>query len=307
MKRPFFFLLFLLYAFPLIAQESGDLVFIADIQAPTWAEKISHKKERNIEAADSLLGHLSKQNYRALFLLGDLVSLGYSDSAWERIDKFLNKTREKLIPSYAIPGNHEYFLRSEKGIKNFHHRFPYVPLTGYYKVIDSLAVIMLNSNFKKLSDEEINRQQAWYLRQMDSLNKAPGIKAIIVCCHHSPYTNSKEVGVSEEVQEKLVPAYLGTSKAVLFLSGHAHSLELFVKHDKYFMVIGGGGGVAQPMRTGDNSAFHDLINAENKPRFFYLVVKQSGNELQLSASGFQTNNFEKIRSYSVLKLPLIEK
>jgi len=100
-----------------------------------------------------------------------------------------------------------------------------------------------------------------------------------VGCHHSPFTNSTIVKPSLAVQQHFVPTFMATKKAVLFLSGHSHNFEHFQLKDKDFLVIGGGGGLHQPLRN-NNDQMHDL-SPGYKPAFHYLEVKRIGNELDV--------------------------
>jgi len=50
-------------------------------------------------------------------------------------------------------------------------------------------------------------------------------------------------------------------------------------HGKYFLVIGGGGGIHQPLHTGKEPT-HDL-SPNYKPAFHYLEVKRNHDSLQV--------------------------
>src|ERR1700742_961630 len=107
----------------------------------------------------------------------------------------------------------------------------------------------------------------WYKSTLSSLDNNTAIKTIIVSCHHAPYTNSTIVGCSKPVQQYFVPAYIQTKKCRLFITGHAHAFEHFKSQGKDFLVIGGGGGLHQPLDT-SNSCISDLVS-KYKPMFHY--------------------------------------
>src|SRR5258705_12066010 len=90
----------------------------------------------------------------ALFMLGDIVSLGYSNKKWKKTDRFLDSANKQGLRVYGLLGNHDVMVRDRRGEKNFNKRFPEHRRTGYLKVIDSISVVLLNSNFSKLSSEE---------------------------------------------------------------------------------------------------------------------------------------------------------
>jgi len=287
-------------AYSAVAQ---PFVFISDTQAPIKAETILLKTERNVEATDSLLSDLLRSRPRAVFFLGDIVSVGSNSQPWERIDRFLTKMKKARTPVYATCGNHEYMMSQASGERNFAQRFPNSSNTGRIIVQDSVAVVLFNSNITKLSKHAQEAQHQWYKRSLDSLNRAEDIKFIIVGCHHSPYTNSNVVSPSRKVQELYVPAYANTPKAALFLSGHSHHLEYFDIYRKKFLVIGGGGGLWQGFKKENKRDFSDLLEENPKPRYFYLQITRTGNRLQVSARGFTMERFGEFEDYPIVTIP----
>ncbi len=267
-------------------------------------ETILLKTDRNKEGADSLLTDLARRPHHTVFHLGDMVANGSSSSDWTRIDRFIEEIQAVATPVYPTYGNHEYLMTQGAGEKNFRQRFPQIPDTGYYVVQDSMAVVIFNSNFSKIGKLKSKAQQTWYEHCMDSLNREPGIKFIIVACHHSPYTNSNVVSPSKEVQQQYVPAYINTRKAVLFLSGHSHHLEVFDIYHKKFMVIGGGGGLWQPFKKEGKRDFTDILPEEQKPRYFYLEVIRQGNALKVQARGFTLQEFGQFKDFPVAIISL---
>ena len=144
-------------------------------------------------------------------------------------------------------------------------------------------------------------QQKWYLAEMDSLDEDASVKAVIVCTHHSPFSNSKVVGSSPKVQEAFIPRFESSPKTKLFITGHSHNLECFEgTHGKRFLVIGGGGGLDQPLSAGIQEKQKDMISQADKPRFFYVVLKRSRNILEVTVRGFSIE----ISPVSEIKLSL---
>lgn len=283
----------LLYPFLLPAQSlspgqsTHELVFVSDTQQPMWEEKLILKPDHNLLATADIFSEIIKEKPANLYMLGDVVCLGYRDKKWEKADLFLDSCRREGIIVNGVLGNHEVLGREKKGEKNFAKRFPESINTGYVSVTDSVAVVLLNSNFKALTKEELAKQQSWYDSTMASLDQAESIAVIIVACHHAPYSNSKIVGSSAQVQEHFVPAFLQSKKARLFVTGHAHAFEHFKKQGKDFVVIGGGGGLHQPLDTSVNK-IADLA-ADYKPHYHYLSVYRSGNQLQITSHYLHEN------------------
>lgn len=276
-----------------IRTASSTLAFASDTQAPMWVETLWLKANNNRKATGMVFSNIREQKPRSLFLLGDVVNLGYSNRQWKPIDRHLEHLRENEISVSAILGNHEVMGRARKGQKKFQQRFPNHVATGYVQVEDSIAIVMLNSNFARLSKEENEQQVAWYNATLEKLDADSSIQHIITACHHSPFTNSRIVKPCTDVQQKFVPPYLRSAKSRLFLSGHCHGFEHYQHGGKDFMVIGGGGGLHQPLRTGTGS-FKDLA-ADYKPLFHYLTVQRLNGGLQVTSyrinsdfSGFET-------------------
>ena len=282
-----------------VQSDSSKLYFISDCQQPTKIEEIRLKPYHNEEARDSLFSDLIRQKPRNLFLLGDLTSFGSKNKSWNPIKKLLHSLGRTNTNFYAIPGNHEYYTNARKGLQNFKDQFPGVSLLGNCMKTDSMAVLMLNTNFNKLNSGEIQKQQEWFLATMDSLDSDSGIKMILLCSHHPPFTNSKIVRPSEEVTKFFLPRFLDSPKSRLYISGHSHNLEFFEKaNKKYFLVIGGGGGLTQPLYSGRKRLYSDLMQQDKKPVYFYLVTERTGDLLHLFVRGL-TKDFSSIQTFEI--------
>lgn len=263
------------------------ITFISDCQLPLPAERIFRKVSNNTEGRDMLFREIENTTNGNVFILGDIVGKGYQSGNWKSPDEFLSALRNAGRNVYGIPGNHEYILRPAKGVSNYLKRFPYQPLNGYCVRIDSVAVVMLNSNFGRLSSTDKAIQQQWYKSIMDSLDLDKSILAVIVCTHHAPFSNSKVVGSSRKVQEAFLPAFEHSLKTKLFITGHSHNLEGFeAGSGKKCLVIGGGGGINQPLYSGKKEKHKDFFAGVVKPRFFYLMVQRNGLGLDVTVKGF---------------------
>ncbi len=270
------------YPTPLLAQTNEPVIdFTADTQAPLFIERIIRKTNNNEKATEMIFNEINKRCPVSLFILGDVVSLGFENSKWKSMDGYLKLLRNNGIPVYAALGNHELMINATKGGRLFQQRFPEHSPTGYVETIDSVAIILLNSNFEKMKQAAIDTQDAWYNNTLHRLDSDASVKFVIVGCHHSPYTNSKVVNPSVKVQQKFVAPFQKSKKCVLFLSGHSHNFERFEVNGKCFLVIGGGGGINQSVHT-DKGNTHDL-SANYKPMFHYIEVKRIRDSLQVTS------------------------
>lgn len=277
-----------------------EIAFVSDTQAPMLIEKLYLKAHHNTRVTQLLFGAIDQKLPRCVFILGDVVSKGRREKKWRAMDRYLATLRKNDIPVYALLGNHDLMGNPTKGQEKFNKRFPEHVGTGYYKVVDSIAVVLLNSNFRKLTAVEQTRQQTFYEATLRSLDENPGVKFIIVTCHHAPYSNSRIVGSSPMVQQKFVPQFIQSKKGKFFITGHAHVFEWFQIQGKDFLTIGGGGGLHQPLNTGTDRLPNQA--ADYNPEFHYLTVRrvvdsivitsyQLANDLLHLEQGYQVTVF----------------
>jgi UDP-2,3-diacylglucosamine pyrophosphatase LpxH len=262
-------------------KEKKEILFLSDTQAPMFVERLVLRTHQNTKATTTIFNEILRIKPPVLYWLGDIVSLGFRNNKWPIIDQFLENCRRAGTAVYAIMGNHDVMGRPRKGARNFQQRFPEHVHTGYVQTTDDIAVVMLNSNFSTLSVADLVKQQTWYEQTLSDLDADPAIRVVIVTCHHAPYSNSKLVGSSTLVQKRFVPCYVKSQKARLFITGHSHAFERYEFEGKTFLVIGGGGGLRQPLNTSP-SRLPDLA-ASYKPMFHYLAVRRKGDGLALTS------------------------
>jgi predicted MPP superfamily phosphohydrolase len=274
------------------------IVFISDTQLPLWIETLFLETNHNNVARDMLFHAIRKErNLTAVFDLGDLNGFGSSESDWKQLDSFVSSLRGDKIELFPLMGNHDYMLFPSWAVEKMVQRFSVDVLRWRTIIIDSLAVVMLNSNFSHLSEDEKNEQARWYQLELDRLENNASVAVIIVTCHHSPYTNSSVIGPSEEVQQQFVPGFLQSTKCKLFLSGHAHAFEHFKHGGKDFLVIGGGGGPLHRLLTGAQQRTPDLYSStENNRMFHYITCRYHRMQLLITVkmikkdiSGFEND------------------
>lgn len=277
----------------------GDtsVVFLSDSQEPIFFETLVLPENNNEQATQLIFDDVLRTRPNAVVHLGDMVALGFDSCSWEPLDIFRLKLWKQHIPFFPTLGNHELMFYWKTGEENFMDRFPFYSKTGYQFRIGKLAIVLLNSNISKLSDDEKGRQNSWYEQTLNDLEKDSTIRMIIVGCHHSPYTNSTIVTPSEDVQKLFLPAFIDHPKCKLFISGHAHASEHFKQQGKDLLVIGGGGGLQQPLLTGKDQRWEDLTPMKTEKRMFhYLECHLTADGIVLTAkrlkkdfSGFETS------------------
>ncbi len=263
---------------------ASSFIFVGDVQLRGKPE-ILLGREDNVNAVRALLKKIADENPSFVLILGDLTSPGSSKKAWEDLDELAKPIRDKHIPVYPLPGNHEYFGNHVAAFNEYFSRFPQINNQLWYsKQWKDIGIITLDANFDHLSKDEIHDERAWYLGEMKKMQADSAIVIIIVCCHEPPFTNSTIVSDDIDVQKYFVPAYLNTSKAKLFFSGHCHSYEHFRIHGKDFIVSGGGGPRQNLQSPPKKSPKQDLFNGGKwrKHHFCKLIRTTEGLRIQMT-------------------------
>ena len=251
--------------------------FLSDSQEPLFIERLYLDYNHNAWARHLIFERITRLAPEAVFHLGDFTGLGFMSDGWGETEDFVNNLTHHGTDFNPIPGNHEYIMFPEKSIYNFKRIFQNTNLTGYSKRYNNLAVLLFNSNFANLKQSEINKQTSWYRDKINELEADTTIDFIIVGTHHSPYTNSKVVlPATEDVSKGYFNNYLNpfynSKKCRLFITGHTHAFEHFQVKGKDFLVIGGGGGLQQPVFTGRQEKYHDLYSTSLEKRMFHFIT-----------------------------------
>lgn len=279
---------------PAFAQK--EIAFVSDTQAPMWVETLALKPNQNERATGLIFHDILTQKPTSLFILGDVVNLGFKEKRWKKMDLYIDSCRKAGIKVSALLGNHDVMRNANRGERRFKSRFPEMVRTGSYEVIDSVAIVFLNSNFSKLSSQDNQAQLSWLSSTLRHLEEDRSVLATIITCHHAPFSNSKIVHSSEPVQQKFVPQYKASTKAILFITGHSHNYEHFVMGGKDYMVIGGGGGLHQPL----GNTLTD-VSGGYKPEFHYLLVSRAHHTLIVNSRYLKKDfiGFENGLSYTI--------
>jgi len=224
-------------------QHLRSFVLVGDTQRTSFWE---FWREQNDSARIAVLQKIASENPAFVIILGDLVSQGSNPIHWQQFDEYTADIRNSGIPIFPVLGNHDYFGNKERALGHYFSRFPHLEKSKWiaFRFL-SVGIILLNSNFNELKDNERRQQHSWFIKKISEFQNDLALTTILVACHHPPYTNSKVVSDDKDVQRTFVEPFIATPKAKLFFSGHCHSYEHFVKNDKHFIVSGGGGGPRQ--------------------------------------------------------------
>jgi len=288
-----FFFLFLL-ASPAVSQTpdysgssnrvdtSSSFIFVGDVQLRGKPE-ILLGREDNKDAVRALLAKIAEEDPSFVLILGDLTFPGSSKQAWSDLDELSKPVRDKDIPVFPLPGNHEYMGNHAAAFEEYFTRFPNTNHSLWYsKRWKDIGIITLDANFFYLSKDQRDDERSFYLSEMKKMEGDSGITMIIVCCHEPPFTNSTIVSDDRNVQKYFVPAYLHTSKAKLFFCGHCHSYEHFRIRGKDFIVSGGGGPRHHLEKPWKRSPKQDLFQGGSLRKHHFCKLTRTAEGLHVA-------------------------
>lgn len=249
---------------------TGRFAIVSDLQRTSrlevWRE--SNREERAI-----ILAAIAREEPELVLMLGDLVFCGSSASDWKEFDALAAPIREAKIPVLAVPGNHEYWVSPQAGVRNFQSRFPLLQQRPWHAVSwGPLRLLMLDSNRRFLSSARWEEQARWYEEEIARLDRESETRGAVVLVHHPPYTNSSVTSDELHVQRAFVPPFQAARKTLAMLSGHVHSYERYVRGGKTFLVTGGGGGPRIRLETGPRQRHGDDLFAGPPVRFFHYLL-----------------------------------
>lgn len=262
------------------ADTTRPFVLIGDTQRTSFWE---FWRENNTPFRKAILTRVAAVQPAFVLHVGDLVFQGASASHWEEFDDNAHDIYKQGIPMFPVLGNHEYYGNDNAALEHYFRRFPATHNKQWYSFrFRSLAFVLLNSNFDAISEEDIREQDLWYTNTMQQYQQDTTVACIVVVCHHPPYSNSTVVGDNTDVQMHFVPLFTTATKARLFVSGHCHSYEHFVRDGKHFVVTGGGGGPRQEVETRPEHQHHvdAYAGAAIRPLHF-CTAELHGNALEI--------------------------
>ena len=207
-------------------------------------------RERNDEERRLLLEEIVRRDPAFVLHLGDLTARGGSRREWQRFDALHEEFRAKGLPYFPILGNHEFHGGKAGALRSFFARFPHLRENRWYSFVwRNVGVVLLDSNFGKMSGTESADLTSWYPGELARFDRDPSIDFVIVCSHRPPYTRSHIVRPCARSRERFVEPFLRSKKTCFFFSGHAHAYERFQLDGKHFIVSGGGGGPRHRLRS----------------------------------------------------------
>jgi predicted phosphodiesterase len=265
-------------AFAEIDSSKSTFIIIGDTQRTSAWE---FWRERNFFQTQSLAAEMARRDPAFIIHLGDLTARGSSTRHWNLFEKYHKPIFDRGIPIFPILGNHDYLVGRKRALNNFFVRFPYLESKRWYSfTFKRVGFLMLDSNFKRLTADEMKQQNDWYRAELVHMEESADIDFIIVCAHHPPYTNSKTIKPSERVRIDFAEPFQRRRKTAIFFSGHCHSYERFSVGGKYFIVSGGGGGPRHKLAIDERERkFADQFNGAAMRFFHFCEIEMHDGRL----------------------------
>lgn len=265
---------------------------MGDTQRTLWVE---FWREQNDAVRPHIFSRICDSRPSALIHLGDAVADGASDSDWMIYDSLSRCINIASIPVFGVMGNHDYFGSNDACIRNATKRFTNLQGQRWSCcVMDSVAYILLNSNFDELTDDEIQWQSGWLDSVVRSVNMRDDVLLAVACWHHPPYTNSSVVGDDKEVQRHLLQPLRQCTKLRMIASGHAHTYEHFNIDGLHFLVSGGGGGARQELLPVEKARHRSIpsqrVSGNRICKFHYCTVQRKGMLLNIEMHAFDEHS-----------------
>ena len=268
------------------AGASGVLALVGDLQRTLCLERLIGR-EQNDGERERLLADLVAQRPGLVVLLGDLTNDGASRSAWEAFDALSAPLRSAGIPALMVPGNHDYWGGEARAVLHAAARFPSLAGSRWsMRVWGRLGLLLLDSNEEVLGEGRWAAQQTFARTALDTFDRDPAVRGVLVLAHHPPFTNSKTTGDEEAVQRAFLPGFFAAKKTLAFISGHAHAYERFEERGRAFIVSGGGGGPRVGLLSGAEARHADRFSGPSPRPFHYLVIDQGQAGARVVVRGF---------------------
>jgi Icc-related predicted phosphoesterase len=267
---------------------AGPILIVGDTQRTSWPERSFFLREQNEAARRALVEKMARDEHPAFVVhVGDLVTAGADPAEWEYFDRLVSPLTVRRVRIEPVLGNHDYWGCDALALKQAARRFPELASRTFRSMRHhGLALVLLDSN---LDGEPARMQARWFEDELHALQQDPTIRGVLVFTHHPPFTNGEHREGDPYVRSELLPLFLRSTKAVIFVSGHVHGYERFTIDGKTYVVTGGGGGPRVEYRIGrDADPAPAYATASGARRAFnYVVIDDAGSELRFTVKCLQ--------------------
>jgi len=262
---------------------------VGDTQRTLLVERVFLGREQNNSEREEIIQSIVAEQPAFLVHLGDMVDWGGNRRIWDLFDTLIKPVQDAGIPIFPVLGNHDYFgLNKRRALGNAYQRFPLLKQSHWYtKEYNGLGMIFLDSNRKKLAEEQWAAQVEFLKKALTDFDANQSIHGIILFNHHPAYTNSRVTGDEPCINESLLPLFKASKKTMAYITGHAHGYEHFLEGGKHFIISAGGGGPRVEYFTAEKSGHQDLYTGPAPRPFNYLVVQPGATGIAIEVKGFE--------------------
>jgi len=207
--------------------------------------------------------------FDAALLLGDnfykKMDGGVKDPRWQTEFEKMFDPEILAMPFYAALGNHDYEDQKSQTQLEYSRLHPdgrwKMPAKWYRVNLPEkdpiVTVLVLDSNYAKLSDEEWKTETAWFEQQLQRKDNA----AWTIATAHHPLFTSGQHGDTKKIIADWGPL-LKKHGLDFFMCGHDHDLQHIEMPgwSTTFLLAGGGGAKIRPMKRNDRGPFTRSLN-----------------------------------------------
>jgi len=227
-----------------------------------------------------IIDKIADSNPAFLVNTGDLVLKSAEKEEWQEFEKLNRVFKDRKIPYYPVLGNHEYRGNETEALADYFDDFPELNKQLWYSLTyTNCGLIMLDSNFAKLSKEDIARQNKWLGDTLSKYRDDSHISFVFVFFHHPPFTNSKHNQPDKQARDNFVSLLDKFSKVKFVFNGHVHSYERLRINAINYIVTGGGGAPLVALLPAGKSRYKDEYDTTGKkPRGTHFCLVTVGED-----------------------------
>lgn len=240
--------------------------------------------------------------FDAALLLGDnfykKMDGGVKDPRWQTEFEKMFDPEVLAMPFYAALGNHDYEGEKSQMQLEYSRLHPdgrwKMPAKWYRVNLPEkdpiVTVLVLDSNYAKLSDDEWKTETAWFEKQLQSKDNAGWT---IATAHHPLFTAGQH-GDTKKIIADWGPI-LKKGELDFFMCGHDHDLQHIEMPgwSTTFLLAGGGGAKIRPMKRNDRGPFtrslygflHLKVTAETATGTFVTKDGEIPHQFTRSSTG----------------------
>jgi hypothetical protein len=235
-------------------------------------------REKNEKERKRIIDEITRREPAFVLHLGDLTTRGSSKKHWAEFDELHGEFRRKKIPYFPTLGNHEFYGDDKEALHHYFGRFPHLEHRRWYSFTwENIAILMVDSNFSKMTEAQVEQQSQWYLKELEKFERDEEIDFMIVCSHEPPFTNSRVVKPSKASETRFADPFLSFKKTRILFNGHCHSYERFQIERKVFIVSGGGGGPRHKVSIDPAKRKYSDLYPGPEVRFFHFCEIENQN------------------------------